>query len=71
MTETPAMPSETYQTMLNHGAAKHIPIQAGEVAWMPRRRRRAVAAFVRVLFIVAKLALILFSGACLKQLGVF
>jgi hypothetical protein len=71
MIETPRLPGETYQTLLNHGAAKHIPIQAGEVAWMPGRPSRGVAALVQVLFIVAGLVLILFLGACLQQLGVF
>ena len=71
MIETPRLPGETHKTLLNHGAAKHMPIQAGEVAWMPGRPSRVVATLMRVLVIVAGLALFLFLVACLQQLVVF
>lgn len=29
--EYPRLPAETYQSLLSHGAARHLPIQAGEV----------------------------------------
>ena len=32
MNESPRTNSDTYATLLRHGAASHLPLQAGEVA---------------------------------------
>jgi len=36
--ELPRMPGETYQSMLRHGSAKGLGLQAGEVAWSGSRK---------------------------------
>lgn len=35
--ETAKMPSETYDSLLLHGASKGLGLQANEVAWYPNK----------------------------------
>ena len=35
--EQPQNPSETYESLLRHGASKGLGLQAGEVAWYPNK----------------------------------
>jgi len=64
--ETPYMPSETYTSLLKHGASKDLGLQAGEVAFYPNPRdisHRLVRYAKRlVIVLVATLAVVMFIG---------
>ena len=65
--EDPRLPRETYRTLLAQGGNKHMPLQAGEVGTIPRRRGNGTVRFLRAV-VPSLIGVFIFYGIVLAAL---
>jgi len=62
------IPGETYHSLLNHNRANHLPIQAGEVAWMRGKDNYLLRTLTTILLGAAAVSVLVVSVACAMKL---
>jgi len=68
--ERPRMPGETYKSMLSHGSAKGLGLQAGEVAWYPKiNKKRAIGQIEKIVYVTLALGALISLATVALRMG--